>query len=288
MKLRILAIATLLSLVFGCSTGTGTQSAKDPAQAVNNVIQGIVQYQPQAIWRALPASYQKDVQNIILLGADATDKEAYDRTVIVAQKAVKILSDKKPLFLATLKKMPMPIPPDEIEKSYDAAVIVIKQLVNSDLSKHDNLKTLNVDKFLSSLGSETLKNLVNLNPNAKAQFDGISKVSASLVSTSGDEAKLEITTPQGTKSTEEFVKIEGAWIPKKMKEGWAPGLKRMEEQLVASKASSAAMYVEYKAKYLPEIEKQIDKLAKVQTEADLGTWQMEFMASGLIPTPGAR
>ena len=287
MKLRILAITLLLGLISGCGgSGTSSAPAKDPAQAVKNVLEGLIQYRPQTVWRALPASYQKDVQRIIQLGADATDKEAYDRTSVVVQKAVKILGDKKPLFLATIKKMPMPIPPEEIEKSYDATLVVLKTLVNSDLAKYDNYKSLDVDKFLTNLGSDGLKNLVSLVPKAKAPFDELSKINVSLVSTTGDDAKLEITDPRGEKSTEEFVRVEGVWIPKKMKEGWAPGLKRIEDQLAESKATSAAMYAEYKAKYLPEIEKQIDKLAKVQTEADLGTWQMEFMASGLIPTGG--
>ena len=76
------------------------QTNVSPDQTVKNVAQGIVDKKPQVLWEYLPKSYQKDVTDLIHEFAGKMDKELWTKGFTIAQKATRVLQEKKEFILA--------------------------------------------------------------------------------------------------------------------------------------------------------------------------------------------
>jgi hypothetical protein len=249
-------------------TGTGTDaekgdpSAKDPATAktstgistpapvanwpdtaegtVKAIVLGVQENQPGVLWQALPASYQKDVNDLVKQFAGSMDAELYDKVFVITDKAIKLLKDKKEVILEASKEIDQPVDRAKLDAQWDSIIALLNTIQQSDLSKMDKLKQMDVGVFLSTTGAQLMKqvdglaNLVEGDPLTNMVKPGLKSLTVEKISGDDTTAELKITI-QGDSQTIPFVKVEGKWLPKDMVENWAEGItmakQGMSEQL---------------------------------------------------------
>ena len=243
--------------------------------AMKALMEGIQNKKPQAAWDFLPASYQKDVTTLVHEVGGKVDAELYNKAFAVLNKALTLLKTKKEYILkskltAQALQNPM-LPPGTIEKNWDGVVEIISIITTSELAKSENLKTLDVGKFLSGTGAKLMDKGFEI---AKAAGQdptmALKGFQAEMVKTEGDKATVKLTPPGGgSPSEEQFVKVEGKWIPAEMADEWKQEIERMKGQLGAIPAQMA----EAKPMAMPmltKVEETLDKLnaAKSQEEFD--------------------
>ncbi len=280
-KLFYSVVVTVALLALASCGGDKTAAVpSSPDGTVKSIASAIANQQPQAIWRAMPKSYQQDVNQIIRLTAEMVSQENYDKTASLFRRVLKVLKDKKAIFIGAMKKMP--VPAKDVNAGYDAAVEVFGLLVNSQLGSHSTLKNLDVDKFLSTTGSSIMKAMGKVNPDISAAMTEADNVTVKLVSSSGDKAVVELTRAKDkSKKKMTLVKVEGRWIPEKMSRKWKAETGKMIAALNKKKADAAQMNMMMKVA-LPELEKVVVDLEKINNEADLMALQMKMMSGSLM------
>jgi formylglycine-generating enzyme required for sulfatase activity/tRNA A-37 threonylcarbamoyl transferase component Bud32/mono/diheme cytochrome c family protein len=220
-----------------------------PAEAsVREVACGLADGQPVVLWRALPASYQKDLKSLIAEAADKIDPEVYDRAFVVLRKAAKLLKDKKQFILdgEWAKNAPI-LEKNKIAEVYDIVMEMLETIVESNLSKHDLVKKADLERFLSGtavkLGSDATRlakacEMVQDNdPNLKRAYEewaNLRNIKIKVLKAGASEVVLNIEVSDQTRTEEQvFVQIEGKWLPKEMVDGWADGITEARKGLAS-------------------------------------------------------
>ena len=203
-------------------------------EAVMAVVSGLKEDQPQAIWQALPASYQNDVSGVVREFAGLMEDSLWDQTFGTLGKLTRVLDEKRqfvvehPLVAQQLSTSP------NAEATYDAVVILLKTLLSSDISSLQRLSDFDGERFLATTGSQVMAQmgaLAALAPNPQETLDEISSLRVTLSRTEGNRAWVMVEQP-GTETKEvEMVLVEGKWVPVEMAEAWDSGIAGAREKL---------------------------------------------------------
>lgn len=274
------------AVVAAAVTGSSVRAA-DPGsaeQAVRDVMNGLADGKLVVLWQALPASYQKDVKALIKDSADTVDPDVYDKGWAVTRKATKLLKDKKDFILngEFAKQIPPNLDKKKLAEGYDAVVGIVDTLANSELSKLDEVKKADVEKFLTGtttkLGTQvnslvSLVESVNPDPNIKKMheaFANLKKAKITVVKSGSTETTLKVEVPGETKPAEEevFVKVDGKWLPKKMVDDWAKDIKEAKEKTKMAQPFLSKEGKEQALAVLGQAEKVIDQLQNTKTEKE--------------------
>jgi hypothetical protein len=274
---------------------TADQRVPDTADGtVKSVLAGVNNNQPDILWEAIPASYQKDVNGLVHELANNMDATLYNKTLSVAGKVVKVMKEKKTFILNS--PMMAAIPPEqqeakaEMEKSWDDTVKAFGILLSSDLGNIESMKKMDMGKFLSTTGAKMMK--------AQTKVQGLpidlTNIKVELLDAKADTANLKITmTAADCEKLQEPVcepkdvamkKVEGKWLPAEMVETWT-------QQIGEIKASIAEIDKEKIAKQKPQImlgisviEGVIDQIASTTTQEEFNTAVGGLM--GMMMGPG--
>ena len=233
-QIGILTLGFFLLPVFGCSQGEPT-----PDQALQAIAVGATENKPQVYWESLPPSYQRDVDGLVKEFAGKMDAEIWDSGFGVAQKAVKVLKEKKEYILANPFVAMAGVEPATLDKNWDSVVAALSALVNSDVSKIERLKKLDVQEFLSTTGADIMQHASSVaeavpQANIKEQMANFKNAKFSVVKMDGDVATVKIDTPNlepGQKDEVQLVKVEGKWILKDIADNWSEKMKEARQAL---------------------------------------------------------
>ncbi|MCX9080156.1 MAG: hypothetical protein OIN84_19510, partial [Candidatus Methanoperedens sp.] len=189
--------------VVGCTAKSAPSVPATPEGTVETVAKALADKQPGVIWNALPASYQKDVNGLIQLFAQKMDKEVYDKSFEVLNKAIKVLGDKKDFILGHPMLAEGPMKKDELKQNWDSVVGMFRTLTGSEIRTLASLKSLDVGKFLSGTGAKIMAQASQVSKAAKDDemgkaLDKLSKIKVEVVESGADAAKLRVTMPDET------------------------------------------------------------------------------------------
>ncbi|MBN1961704.1 MAG: hypothetical protein JW841_12215 [Deltaproteobacteria bacterium] len=260
---KVYQIITLATFIL-----TGCSSSEQPDAMVHAAVEA-ANGKPQALWASLPASYQNDVKGLVTALAEKLDPKVWDEAFLLAQKATKVAQDKKDFILQMPQLQMVKIDPD----GYDAMVKILTTLANSEVKTVAGLKAIDIENFLSGTISGLMSDLIKASKAAAkakkatgvvSNLDKFKSAKTTVVSVDGDKAvvKIEI---EGEKPTEEeFVKVEGKWIPKKLADSWAASIERAKASIAKIKfePQMITMFQQMKTK----IEEVLDKLAATKTK----------------------
>lgn len=208
-------------------------------EAVRGVLAGLRDDQPDAVWQALPASYQRDANDLLHHFADAMDADVWRRSFATLGKVVGVLRDKKGLVLA--HPLVVQLAGDNLERvktDYDLTINLLGTLVHSDLADRERLRTADMGDLLRTTGrtlmqqAGTFSRLTPGDPFQRGFKKTLADMRVATVEQSGDMATLRITWP-GARRGEPvpFVRIEGKWLPRSLADGWKPAVTDLGDSL---------------------------------------------------------
>lgn len=270
----------------------------DPAAAIQAILSDVEGGNVKAAWDALPASYQKDVSDIVHLFAQNMDTELWDTGTGMLKKVVQILKEKKDFIL----KMPQVAQAGDDYKSlidnWDAIVAVLDTLVNSDITDLQKLQTIDLGVYLGTTGAQLGTQVTAL---AKAfgeqelptdEFPGVpvdvvgplAGGKFSTVAQDGDTATIRFEKKNGETEDMELIRIEGKWMPKEVVDSWD---KEIAEAKAFLTTELAAGVTAAKADVLPAMKTfdgSIDKILAAQDEQQFqaAVGALIFNAMGLM------
>jgi len=222
-------------------------AAADTPDAAARALQASVEAgNLRAVWDALPASYQSDVNEVIHTFATNMDVDVWRSGTAIFKKAVRVLKEKKEFILKQPALAASPVDTTAMTENWEPIVGVLETLAGSELTELEKLKTLDVGVFLDSTGKRIAEQLAAL---AKAaddkklalnEFPGvpveamplanIGNAKFSTVKIEGDTATLRIEN-EGQTEEEEVVRVEGKWLPKKMVDQWSEQMQAAKKTL---------------------------------------------------------
>lgn len=246
-----------------------------PELAIGEVSKGLAQNKPEVLWQALPASYQKDVNEVVSSFASTCDPELYNESFKLGQKMVRVLKEKKDLII-THPLLAKSGKTQQLAQNWDNVVGLISNVMNSDLADVNKLKALDVEKFLATTGSGVMTNamaLAELNPTAdKVDFrTKMSSVLARQLRTEGDTAIVKIEAPGEEPKEERFIQVEGKWIPKDLATDWKQGVGKIKTDLQAAMANAQQQNKKETLGKLLILDGVLDQMLAAKTAADFNS-----------------
>jgi hypothetical protein len=262
----------------GCPGGSSAPTVPGtPEGTVEVVAKSLADKQPGVLWNAMPASYQKDVNDLIQLFAEKMDEEVYDKSFAVLNKAIQVLNEKKDFILGHPWLKDSPVEIDGLKKNWSSVVGMWQTVTGSEIKTLRSLKSLDIGKFLSGTGAKLMSQISEAAKAAKEDkvgeaLDKLGKLEVEVVESGESTAKIRMTMPDEKPQEEELVKVEGKWIPKEMADDWKDQIqearKGIEEMdIAASKTQIMAM--------LRSTETALDNLLSAQNQEEFNGLAMQ-------------
>lgn len=301
MNRNVLNLAGVLAaamLAAGCGQGGGSAVAipQTPDGTVEAVAQSLAKDQPRAVWDAMPAKWQKDVDALVDEFAGKMDAEVYNKTFAVVGKLAGTLKSKKSLILEALDSPQMqglPVEKEQVAARYDSIVAFLDTIAGSDASTLSGLKSLDIGSFLGSTGARLMaeaRKLSELAPPGEAnqmleQTQKLAGLTAEVVSTEGNTATVKITTGQETRE-EQMVKVDGKWVPKEMADEWDAKIAEARAGLAEMTGEAMQQNKAQVMGVLSSIEAGLDNVAKASDQQQLQAAMQGMMGAVMMQMMG--
>jgi len=219
-------VVVAVMMVIGSGCGSKPQTADG---ALRNIQESVVNNSPEDIFKALPASYQSDINALVADAAKRMDTELWNESTALLKQAVGLLKSKRELLLASPMMASVPNKED-VAKNWDAGVSLLHALVNSQFTNIERLRQGNMEGLLAGDGAALMAQVIKLMENSSQSAEAgkeLAKLKASrisLVSETGETAIVKIETPDQEPENIDMIKVEGVWIPREMAEGFKQGM----------------------------------------------------------------
>ncbi len=227
----------------GADGANGAAVAAGPSEdsaeaAVRYIMDGMKNGQPVVAWNALPERYQTDLNEIVRSFGSTMDPEVWGQATGLVSSVHELLETKRDFFLGN----PMIAEggdPEKTKEAFTQVTAMLKTLLDSagDLEK---LKTFDGGEFMSTSGAQFVAQIDAVSkmapPGSTPGPVGLAALENATVETlesTDTTATLKITS-DGQEQTEQFVKVDGKWIPESMAKDW-------DQKVAEAKASIAEL-----------------------------------------------
>jgi hypothetical protein len=241
--LAFVAVVGVITVLIGCSGVQKKGPPKTAEGAVKAVVEGLQQNKPVVLWDALPASYQKDVDELVHTAAGKVDPGLWNAVWDLFGKLVTVAKTKKDMILKSpmMAESKKAVKMDELSKNWDVVVDLLDTMAKCDLSKIEKAKTISMGDVLATTGADFMakaQKLSQVMPPEKMQDNPwvmLKTVKVTPVKTEGNTATLKI--EGGGQPAEEFkfVKVEGKWIPMELEALWTREITKAKKQVAEMK-----------------------------------------------------
>lgn len=270
---RVAVVFSACGLMFmaGCGGCGKAKVAKTPDKAVMQAAKAVQDNHPEVLFQALPPSYQNEIESLVSDAAKRMDPEIWDASKDLMKTALKVAKKHKKLILQT-EMFAHGRDKDEVSKNFDNSIKLMSAFLKSDFANIKKLQKAKIEKMLASDGSDIMKLAKSFADRYnKEEMDAIYSVKATLVSQGGDTAKVKIEAKDEPTEEIDFVKVEGHWIPKDMKDEFPEMISDMKEAIAEIDFSSADGK-KTKAMILTQIgvvKSALDSMEKAKTKEEL-------------------
>ncbi|MEE4271080.1 MAG: hypothetical protein V2I67_05380 [Thermoanaerobaculales bacterium] len=234
-----LAIVAAAVFALGCGGGVSDplEIPNSPDGTVRVVMSGLAQQHPEVLWRALPPSYQADVNGLMASVGENMDPVVFDRAVAVARKASMVLQRKKDLILSTDAVQGSEMDRAGVDAAWEGAMRGLDILLASDLTRLEAYPSFDVEAFLTGSGAELMAQAASI-PADEGEAEDVAGLLADLesttvelVSSEGDRAVVRVTPPEEEGRDLPMTRIEGRWLPAELVEEWPGAMEQASERI---------------------------------------------------------
>ena len=247
MKPIALLPCLFLAAIIGCSEekeAGSTQApavsaapAEDSAEAtVNHIMEGVKNGQPVVAWRALPDSYQSDVNELVQTFGKNMDAQTWEQVTGLLNSVHSVL-DTKQEFIFNHPAIAESKDPETRKKSITHVTGLLKTILDG-LGTLEALQTFDGGKFMETTGVKVAEQVIALKAmmpeeGAPVQLMAFGDVKVETIESTDSSAKLKFVKADGQTEETDFVKFEGKWLPKDMVDDWAHNMAEAREGLAA-------------------------------------------------------
>jgi hypothetical protein len=211
---------------------------EQPDAAIKLILTEVGKGNGLVLWKAMPASYQSDINAIARLAGTKIDAEIYDRLFATISRSADVLNKQKEfVFNSTLGGEKDPDAVAQMRAAWPSVMELVQTLTRSSLSSAAGLQSFEGESFFKQTVSSVLQNmdaLAKLQPESdQPLLSELGESEINLLASTENEATLEITAPGQETETETVVKVEDRWVPQEMAESWTSQIAGARTQLEA-------------------------------------------------------
>jgi len=286
---RIFCPVALLLLTFGCSRSPEA-IPESPPDAVQVVVEGLADHQPQVLWDALPPSYQTDIRELITTFCTHMHADIYDRTFGILGKAVRVMKEKREFIFNSPVALSVPMLESSMGSQWNETVGLLNTIAKSDLSSLDSLGRMDPGDFLASTGHKVMERVEDLRRHSQRSptLNAWEKMSQALedaqidfMLTSDTQGSLRFSAPTNDALKEvELTKVEGRWVPSEMAAIWPD---KVEEAKVNMARLSGPEFEQAKpmlSMVLGSLEGAMDSLLQAESQQEFDMTLKSLAAVG--------
>jgi hypothetical protein len=237
------------------------------------------------LWKAMPASYQADVNVVAQLAGIKVDPEIYNKSFGLIGRLAEVADKQKDFILNT--KLGGEQPDEQIAKvsaAWPSIIGFVQTITSSSIASSEGLQSFDGQAFCDNTVStlvEYTKGMASLS-NEENPFAAMEFSSVKLLESTDTTAVLEMTSPEGTVETESFTQIENRWVPTEMAAEWSTNM-------IKAKAQLEAISPEEMAQKKPQIMGVITMLEGVLAQIEAAQTQEQFdqaLQGAMMPIMG--
>ena len=262
-------------------------------EAVQDTINRIGAGDVGALWEAVPASYQQDISRLVHTAAAKMDPVVWDRSFAVGKKLASVMRARKDLMFAAVETGTDPQDAEGFKASIEGTIDILSLVVNSEISKLENVRKLDMGKFAAGTGSKigkramAFQNAVSIGVMGMTELASMKDAKVTLVGMENGVAtlSLEMRDPEepdkiARSATMPFVQVDGKWTPQPMVALWPTWVAQAEVKIRAMKRLDEAQVQEFLA-VADAIDGQLDTLAEVEDSEQFGM-QLEMVQMSIM------
>jgi hypothetical protein len=286
----LLPLAALSAIVFTACGGSEETSSEvkipdAPDAAIQTIGKELLDGNGGILWQAMPASYQADVNAIAQLAGSKVDPELYDKSFGLIGRIAEVADKQKEFILNT--KLGGPQPAEQIAKveaAWPSIIGFVQTIANSSIASSGGLQSFDGLAFCTDTVSPLVQYSKDLSALSEEEnpFDTIDFGAVKLLESTDSTAVLEMTSPDGTVESEEFMKVENRWVPTEMATQWGTNM-------ADAKAQLEAITPEQMAQNKPQIMGVVTMLEGVLIQIEAAETQEQFdqaLQGAMMPIMG--
>ena len=268
-------MASCALLLSGCGKGADDAAKPEvvipdsPDAAVQTVIAEFANGNSGIVWRALPASYQSDVNELVHLFGSSADEEVYDKSFSLFARLAEVIDQQKSFIVnSSLLQSKSADERAKLEAALPSIAGFVGTITTSELSSVNGLLDFDGKVFFDTTVSECVEHLEaigQLTGDETKLVDYASTV-VSIVDSDGQQAKLSITVPGQSAEEVVFTKVEERWVPLEMQSNWKT---RVEEMNASIKSMSTEGFEAQKTQIMGALtmfDGLLTKIASAETQ----------------------
>ena len=268
-------MASCALLLSGCGKGADEAAKPEvvipdsPDAAVQTVIAEFANGNSGIVWRALPASYQSDVNELVHLFGSSADEEVYDKSFSLFARLAEVIDQQKSFIVnSSLLQSKSADERAKLEAALPSIAGFVGTITTSELSSVNGLLDFDGKVFFDTTVSECVEHLEaigQLTGDETKLVDYASTV-VSIVDSDGQQAKLSITVPGQSAEEVVFTKVEERWVPLEMQSNWKT---RVEEMNASIKSMSTEGFEAQKTQIMGALtmfDGLLTKIASAETQ----------------------
>ncbi len=220
------------------------QDALTPTETVQQAFSAADRNRPEMIFDLLPASYQNDIENIVVAIAQNADVETWNQARNLIAKFSRVLMRQQDLLTTVLiKHIPATDDPRSLKDGIKALSAMTGHLAASGISDLERLQQGNLRQLLATDGHAlmaALEKVAGAAPDTGDRTDlWASARTATVELLNADENTATVRTIVGDETEDiDLVRIDGRWIPAEMADGWQESMSEMRRNIAAMDMST--------------------------------------------------
>ncbi len=228
----ILAAGLVATLAVNAEPAAGA----DPLATVRHAFNAVESNQPDRLWDLLPASYQHDMQALMVAFATTADADTWNRVRNLLARFSRALDKQNELvFGAVAQRKPMTDAEAARLREWIAAVSKLSgYLAVNPITDRERWQQGRLRDLLAVEGRALIVLLQTLSESMPDADDNLWQktrdANVELLSIDGDEASVRVTIADDEDDIT-LKRVEGRWIPAEMAENWQQTAREMQQQI---------------------------------------------------------
>ncbi len=230
----LIAASILLSACSKTSVPAEAPIPDSPDAAVQKIISEFAEGNSGVVWRALPTSYQNDVNGLMNLAGSKVDKEVHEKSFSLMNRFAEIVEQQKS-FIANSSFMKNQSPEElaKLEAALPSVANLVITIATSELSTTEGLANFDGETFFDKTVAKCIEHLETIGQltGDEMKLADYAATTVTIVESDGQQAKLSIAIPEQEAEEITFTKFEERWIPVELEKDWAKTINQMKASL---------------------------------------------------------
>lgn len=233
-------MASCALLLSGCGKGADDAAKPEvvipdsPDAAVQTIISEFANGNSGIVWRALPASYQSDVNELVHLFGSSADEEVYDKSFSLFARLAEVIDQQKSFIVnSSFLQSRSADELAKLEAALPSIVGFISTITSSELSSINGLLDFDGQAFFDTTVSECVEHLEAIGQLAgdETKLADYASTVVSVVDSDGQQATLSIAVPGQLAEEVVFTRVEERWVPLDMESKWEATVQEMNASI---------------------------------------------------------